>query len=319
MSRLEIDGIDWEGLRVLRSRFVGSTAGAGDYWHSRELLESYDRTFGERIGWKWNYVLDELELRRWRPPPGGVLDWGCGTGVAGRRFLARFPHSGPLSCFDRSARAESFARDRAVRRGLEVGMDDRAPTVLVSHVISELDQRSLESLLTVIDDATSVVWVEPGDRVNAVTLQSMRDRLLGRFSVAAPCTHQNSCPLLDASMERHWCHHFAESPPEAFTDPGWGRFISETGIDLRSAPLSFVVLDRRPLPATGPGAVHSIGRPRVSKPEARVFGCDATGVTEARITRRRMPDRYRDAKKGTLADLARWEVEQGEVTLWEGW
>jgi hypothetical protein len=319
MSQLDVDGIDWAGLRALRAGFLDGTAGHDDYWGSVDLLRSYDRTFGERIGWKWDYVLDELGRRGWRPPLGPVLDWGCGSGVAGRKFLSRFPDVGPLVCSDRSARAEEFARAEATRQGFEVSPDARPATLLVSHVLSELSERSIESLVSVLSGVAALVWVEPGDRDTARALQDIRDRLLGPLSVVAPCTHQNACPLRAEAMERHWCHHFASPPADAFTDPGWGRFTSETGIDLRSTPTSFLVMDRQPVADPGAEAVHVIGRPRVSKPEVRVFGCDASGVNEARITKRRMPERYREAKKGRLDVLARWAVIDGEVVSWTPW
>jgi len=319
MSTLDIDGIDWADLRALRSAFLERTAGTTDYWGSDDRLSAYDRTFGERIGWKWDHVLAEVSRRGWSPPVGPVLDWGCGTGVAGRRFLEWFPGAGPLRCSDRSARAERFARTRATEAGIEVITQGAAATVLVSHVLSELDGPAIERLMTVLAQATSVVWVEPGDREASRLLQSLRDRMAGVYSVVAPCARQTPCPLLEAGMERHWCHHFASPPPEAFTDRGWGRFSSETGIDLRSTPLSFLVLDRRPVPEPGPGAVHVVGRPRLSKVEVRVFGCDQSGVTDGRLTKRRLPDRYREAKKGELEDLARWSLEGSEIVQWESW
>lgn len=318
MSALDLDGIDWEGLRALRARFLVGSAGDRGYW-TPSLLESYDRTFGERIGWKWDHVLDELEMRGWTPPRGPVLDWGCGTGVAGRRFLGRFPDAGPLVCFDRHSGAQDYARTSAENAGWSVVDAGDATTVVVSHVLSELDEPALTRLLEVVQEAVAVVWVEPGDRSNGRRLSAIRDRLLGRFGVVAPCTHQQRCPLLGPDMERHWCHHFAPPPGEVFTDPGWGRFSAETGIDLRSAPMSFIVMDRRPVADPGPGAVHVIGRPRLSKPEARVFGCDAHGATDARITKRRLPDLYRLAKKGRLADLATWTVDDDEVISFDAW
>ena len=316
MSVLDTEGIDWDGLRRLRRGFLEASSGHGSYWDSTAALHDYDRTFGERIGWKWDHVLDELEVRGWRPPSGLVLDWGCGSGVAGRRVMDRFPGSGPLSCVDRSPRAEEYARRRAVDEGFEV-VDGGPPTTLVlSHVIGEIDETGRERLIEMARAATAVVWVEPGDHRSSRSLVEVRERLVGAMTVVAPCTHQEVCGLLAEGNERHWCHHFAAPPPEVFTDPGWGRFTSETGIDLRSVPLSFLVLDSRPTPVLGADAVHTIGRPRIYKPEARVFGCDASGVADVRITKRRLPDVYRQAKKGSLPTLARWRCEGDEVVDW---
>src|SRR5271169_6041068 len=82
--------LDWTALARHRERFLGSSAGDGPYWASAEDLAGYNLTYGVRIGWKWDAVLDELRIRGWKPPGGGMLDWGCGSGIAGRRVIGRF-------------------------------------------------------------------------------------------------------------------------------------------------------------------------------------------------------------------------------------
>ena len=82
--------LDWESLDRHRERFLGGKPSDGPYWVSDSDLAGYDLTFGERIGWKWDAVLDELTMRGWSPGRGAVLDWGCGSGIAGRRVVGRF-------------------------------------------------------------------------------------------------------------------------------------------------------------------------------------------------------------------------------------
>src|SRR6516225_6073185 len=100
-------------LKELRARFLAGKAGARDYWQSPEHLQLYDAFFAERIGWKWDAVIDELSRRRWRPQMTRVLDWGCGTGVAHRRVMAAWPQFTELALYDRSPRAKLFAAQRA--------------------------------------------------------------------------------------------------------------------------------------------------------------------------------------------------------------
>ena len=76
--------IDWNALQRLRRTFLEAPLAATDYWQSESDLASYDATFAQRIGWKWDYVLLELQRRGWSPPEGGLLDWGCGSGIASR-------------------------------------------------------------------------------------------------------------------------------------------------------------------------------------------------------------------------------------------
>ena len=96
-------------------------------------------------------------------------------------------------------------------------------------------------------------------------------------------------------------------------DSNWARFAALTGIDLRSLPLSFLVLDKRPLPATPPGSVRIIGRPRVYKAHALLLGSGAMGVKEKRLTKRILPDQFRALKKDQGGVLQVWECDGDEI------
>src|SRR5579859_1535396 len=123
---MNAEKLDWAALDRLREGFLGGAAAGGPYWRSRGDLAAYDATYGERIGWKWDAVLRELRLRGWAPPAGAaVLDWGCGSGVAGRRVVAFFgaENFSALHLHDHSPLALEFAADAARRAfpGLAVG------------------------------------------------------------------------------------------------------------------------------------------------------------------------------------------------------
>ena len=225
---------DFALLDRLRTRFLDDPAEGGDYWETPELLAAYDATFAERIGWKWDAVLAELRARRWAPPEGTVLlDWGCGSGVAGRRVLAAFGAGrfSRLVVHDRSALARRFAADRAASAfpGLAVEQapdwGDVAPaqpfTLVISHVLNELPPAESAALLSLVRRAAAVIWVEPGTSDIARALVALREALRNEFVVIAPCTHSGACGLLTPDNQRHWCHHFARPPIEAFTDAFW--------------------------------------------------------------------------------------------------
>jgi hypothetical protein len=311
--------IDWQALGQLRSAFLAGTAGAGDYWQSESDLASYDATFAQRIGWKWDYVLAELACRGWLPPQGELLDWGCGSGVAGRAFLDHFGSEtvSVLRLWDRSPQAMQFAVKRARQKypelGVSAGLVEQPATVLISHVLTELTPAQAEALADFAAQAAAVLWVEPGTYEASLTLISIRERLRERLNVVAPCTHQARCGILTPENERHWCHHFAPSPPEIFTDGNWARFAKLAGVDLRSLPLSFLVLDRRPVPALPPGATRIIGHPRVYRPHALLLGCDESGVRERQLTKRTLPDEFKRLKKGGCDPLQIWQCEGDEI------
>lgn len=322
-SNLDVSLIDWPALHRMREGFLSGTSGGEPYWKSESDLSSYEATFAQRIGWKWDHVLGELNGLGWTPPSGPVLDWGTGTGIAHRRFFAHFGVGGvsTLVLVDRSPMAVRFAARLTSQEhpDLAIGGDAHRPSLLlVSHVISELDDRELADLVDLAASATAVIWVEPGEARISRALIGIRERLRGDKRLVAPCTHQETCGLLSPGAERHWCHHFATTPPGVFTDRGWARFAGITGIDLRSVPLSYLVLDKRDCIAADSSAKRLIGRPRVNKPEALAFCCDSSGVSDVRITRRRLPEVYRSARKNRLPSLVYCRVENGEAVEWGG-
>lgn len=318
------DAIDWAALGRLRTAYLSGSAGAGDYWQSESDLASYDATFAQRIGWKWDYVLAELTRRGWSPPVGELLDWGCGSGIAGRAFLDHFSTQSvtALRVWDRSLLAMQFAAKRARQKypGLEVQEDDGAHrvtrpifTLLISHVLTELNPDQTGALMDLAARAQCILWVEPGTYEASRRLIAMREGLRERFNVIAPCTHSAPCGMLTPGNERHWCHHFAAPPREIFTDGNWSRFARLTGIDLRDLPLSFLVLDQRPTPSLPSGVGRVIGHPRLYKAHALLLGCDATGVRERKLSQRTLPTEFRALKKSAGEGLRVWACAGDEI------
>lgn len=312
--------IDWDALHRLRRTFLENPAGAGDYWQSDSDLASYDATFAQRIGWKWDYVLDELLRRGWSPPKGELLDWGCGSGIASRVFLDQFGVEvvTGLNLWDRSALATSFAAKRAREKHPELatktGLIEAPAVLLISHVLTELTPEQIQALADFAATAQTAIWVEPGTFDASLTLIAVRERLRSRMNIIAPCTHQERCGILVPENERHWCHHFASPPPGVFTDGNWSKFANLMGIDLRDLPLSFLVLDQRPAPALPSGATRVIGHPRVYKPHALLLSCDHSGVSERKLTRRALPDEFKRMKKGEFDPLQIMRQADKEVT-----
>ncbi|MBI2496406.1 MAG: hypothetical protein HYV75_00195 [Opitutae bacterium] len=337
------ESLDWEALDRLRADFLSGAAANGPYWHTITDLECYDFTYGRRIAWKWDAVLDELKLRQWRPPAGGtVLDWGCGSGVAGRRVIECF---GPenfsrLAVHDHSALAMDFAEHhgRLHFPSLEVARatprllagEEPIGVLVLSHVLNELHDTDLTGLGKLMNRAASILWVEPGNHEVSRVLGHWRKKLVGPLRVVAPCTHHAACGVLAAGNEQHWCHFFAAVPAGIHADSGWVRFGQRAGIDLRSLPYCFLSLDRRPagaaLDAARPGADERrpypeqpgysrvIGEPRHYKGYAKVYSCDAAGVTDLTLQKRDAPDVFKALKRAAGPMLYRWTHVNGRIT-----
>jgi ribosomal protein RSM22 (predicted rRNA methylase) len=191
--------------------------------------------------------------------------------------------------------------------------EDHFGTLLLSHVLTELTDDQLNELLRIVERATAIVWVEPGTYDTSRRLIGVRERLRTAFNIVAPCTHQAGCGMRASQNSAHWCHHFAPPPPQAFTDGNWARFAALAGIDLRSLPLSFLVLDRRPAPPIVAGAARIIGRPRVYKAHALLMGCTAEGVRESRLTKRALPQEFRQVKKNEMSPLQVLELDGEDI------
>lgn len=312
--------LDWEVLDRLRATFLSDARTAGPYWHTLTDLECYDLTYGERIGWKWDAVLAELQRRDWAPPDGAtILDWGCGSGIAGRRVAARFSaQAARLVLHDHSSLAIDFAEHRARRLSAALAVERASyrflqetpiDLLVLSHVVNELDANDRAELSGLLDRATTVIWVEPGTHEVSRALVDWRERWLAAGAhVVAPCTHRAACGLLAPGNERHWCHFFASPPPEIFANSGWVRFGQRAGIDLRSLPYSFLVLDRRPT-ALPTGASRILGEPRVYKGYAKIFNCDAEGVSELMLQQRADKGLFKSLKRTHGPLIYRWTRE----------
>jgi len=331
--------MDWDSINLntldrLRALFLAGKPPAENYWRKWDDLLNYDFVFARRIGWKWDAVLADLKRLRWEPPSGTLLDWGCGTGIATRRFLQHF---GPgrlreARVFDRSGLAQRFAAE-AIRRqtarlkvapATEELLGSRKPIglLLISHVLNELTGEERDRLLRLCERSKAVIWVEPGAHAESRALIEFREQLRGAFRVIAPCTHAGRCEMLASANERHWCHFFARPPAEILRDARWTAFAREMKIDLRSLPYSYLALQHRKVKSAPErldttGLTRLIGRPRVYKPLARLFCCDASGLIDREAQKRDAPELYKACKKGELDNLGHLTLNGQRITALE--
>jgi len=341
--------LDWSSLDRLRDTFLAGKPTGASYWTSRSDLENYEFTFARRIAWKWGAVLRELKLRGWTPPRGPLLDWGCGSGIASR-CVVEFFGAKAFSClrvFDRSSLAMEFAIEKSrealpslraeivrtntlpIMAGRDVPIAPRRAetarptrenigTLIISHVVNELDEAGGRALREVIDRADAVLWLEPGTYADSRWLIAMREALCETFHVIAPCTHQCGCGLRTPENERHWCHHFASPPAGIMGDSNWVRFAQRAGIDLRSLPYSFLVLERKGLRDPVPGLLSDgwsriIGEPRFYKGYAKIFSCQADGTRDLTLQKRDAPEVSKPIRDRSAAPYYRWRLSADRI------
>ena len=317
--------VDWHALEQLREVFLGRSVAStdGPYWTSAAQIASYDFTLGRRIAWKWAAVLEPLLARGWTAPARQMVDWGCGSGIAARSLLA---HAAPgafdeVVLWDHSPIATTFAADaiRARQPHVRIRVADPAETaragefvLVVSHVLNELDAAGRDALTALARKAAAVLWVEPGTSADSRALIAVRELMREEFSCVAPCPHDAVCGLLAPDNARHWCHHFATPPTEAFTEGGWSEFSRRLGVDLRSLPYSYLVLDRRG-PARPADTVRLIGEPRQSTGVMRVLRCREDGVADVELQKRAAPALWRALDKRRHTGLFNWQEVDGRI------
>ena len=266
-------------LKEIRSHFLkDKPSTTKDYWESVEALEAYDAVFARRIQWKWQSVLRELEDLRIDIPPGRVLDYGSGTGVASESMGQLFKRE--YLIFDRSQRAMLFTQRKLEKLGVscaQVNSYEEKPydTFIASHIFSELEEAECIKVTKAAEKAQFLILVDAGTPAVSKKLVKLRDELLQRsWFVVAPCTHMNLCPT--GKSEADWCHFFAKTPSFVFTDSSWGKLAKELNIDLRSLPLSYLVMSKTPQELHG--ADRLIGRLKKNGQETLFHSCGAKGL-----------------------------------------
>jgi ribosomal protein RSM22 (predicted rRNA methylase) len=306
-------------LARLRERFLTGQAVGGAYWRTDEELALYDATFAERIGWKWDAVLEDLDLRSWQPAARQIIDFGCGTGVAHRRVLSKWPQFESVTLVDVSPMALRFAAQRTGREFPRVALKTGLPAtpapgtlLLISHVLNELDAENRARLLGLARKVDEVIWVEAGTHADSRALIAVREELQKDFSIVAPCPHAAPCGMLVPGAAQHWCHHFARVPSWAFQDAGWAQFSRELSIDLTTLPYSYLVLSKV-TGRVGKGNTRIIGRPRENKGRMEVLTCRAEGVADATLQKRDAPGLFKALRKERADSLQDWRIEGGKI------
>jgi len=300
---------DWQRLRALRDRFLHDAS--EEYWTERDLA-LYDETFAQRIGWKWDGMLRALDRAGWKPSSPRLLDWGCGSGVAGRA-VAAWAGIREAEVYDQSREAMGFAAGKLRDAGVPAGLSPRhemAPPgtlLLISHVAGELTGAELSALVRFAATADEVLWVEPGSFEISRRLTLAHDELQkSGHRLIAPCTHDASCPM--NGRERDWCHFFAEPPGDIFHSAFWREFSHQLEIDLRALPYSFLALSKTAGPRWPGDAERLIGRPRVLKAHCELLCCGAGGLATRALQKRDLPELYRGLTKENLEGVFQWEV-----------
>lgn len=299
---------DWSLLDSLRDSFLGDAR--EPYWTPR-TIELYDATFAQRIGWKLDGVLAHLDRLGWKPTCHHFVDWGCGSGVAGRTVSAWAGlRKGWVS--DQSPDAAHYAATRLQERGgaaevLPAGSSlPKSSLLVISHVVGELSEAALDGLVSWAARAEEIVWLEPGSKEISLRLSSVREGLmaLGHKPIA-PCTSHMPCPMCDQNAD--WCHFYAQPPSWVFQSVFWREFSHNLKIDLRALPFSYLVTSRKQV-ERAPGLARLMGWPRMQKAMASAQWCGQGCTGWLELQKRDAPGLFRELSKGQAQGVYRLQL-----------
>ena len=147
-----------------------------------------------------------------------ILDVGAGTG-AGAVAAARLTECADITCIEREKNMLELGRElcecagvSAVwdQRDISLGISHSADLVICSYCLNELPEERRKVVISELVNAARklLIIVEPGTPFSFENMKRTRQMLLEKgFKIAAPCPHENACPL----PEGDWCHFTARA------------------------------------------------------------------------------------------------------------
>jgi hypothetical protein len=214
---------------------------------------------------------------------------------------------GRITLYDRSTVATRFAAKmiQAEHPGHTIACVRKQPQpegpflLLVSHVLSELDDPTLQSLTQLAQAARAVIWVEPGRSLESRRLSALRDQLRTQQKILGPCRHAAPCGALQPGAEKDWCHFFAPVPREVHQSAFWREFSKRMKVDLRSLPVAWLATVKD---ATLPQADEALilGRPRAFKGYCRWLACTEAGLCSGDFQKKYDSGIYETLSDGTF-------------------
>ncbi|MEU6869508.1 small ribosomal subunit Rsm22 family protein [Streptomyces sp. NPDC046751] len=217
----------------------------------------------------------------WAGPRTTVLDWAEPALALGRELAG-------LSGIPALTAAE-WRRAR-IGAGLELAPTD---LVTVSYVLKELTADVRTALVdTAAAAAQAVVVVEPGTPDGYTRIIEARDRLIAAgLSVAAPCPHDEACPIEPGT---DWCHFSARVSRSSLH-----RQVKGGSLPYEDEKFSYVVATRF---AAQPVGARVIRKPQIRKGQVLLDLCTRDEALRRATVTKRHGELYRAARDVAWGD-----------------
>ncbi|MEV7711498.1 small ribosomal subunit Rsm22 family protein [Streptomyces sp. NPDC088270] len=217
----------------------------------------------------------------WAGPRTTVLDWAEPALALGRELAG-------LSGIPALTAAE-WRRAR-IGTGLELAPTD---LITVSYVLKELTADVRTALVdTAAAAAQAVVVVEPGTPDGYARIIEARDRLIAAgLSVAAPCPHDEACPIEPGT---DWCHFSARVSRSSLH-----RQVKGGSLPYEDEKFSYVVATRF---AAQPVGARVIRKPQIRKGQVLLDLCTRDEALRRATVTKRHGELYRAARDVAWGD-----------------
>jgi ribosomal protein RSM22 (predicted rRNA methylase) len=238
--------------------------------------------------------------------PRTLVDVGAGTGAAGWAAADVWPTLTDVTLFEQSAAAIALGQ-RIMRSSSSVLLEgaawrqwrlsevdvEKADVATAAYVLGELSEQQQAVLVGLLmASAPTVVVVEPGTPAGFARIIRARTALIdGGFTVAAPCPHEFTCPMLE---RRDWCH-FAERLDRSRIH----RSVKAGELSYEDEKYSYVAAVRGPVHRP---ASRILRHPQLRKGLVSLELCTASGAAAEELISKSQGARYRAARNARWGD-----------------
>ena len=234
-------------------------------------------------------ALQQLQLGMPDFQPRTLVDFGAGTGAVAWAASDMWPTLSNVTLLEQSTPAIELGlrltrssssvvlqgaawRQWRLSTNADAGHADVATAAYVLGELTAEEQAVLISLL--MKAASTVVVIEPGTPAGFARIIRARTALIDEgFTIAAPCPHEFTCPMLERS---DWCH-FAERLDRSRLH----RSVKAGELSYEDEKFSYVAATREPTHRT---AARILRHPQLRKGLVSLELCTTSGAaTEERI------------------------------------
>ena len=232
--------------------------------------------------------------------PTSLRDVGAGPGTAAWAAQAQWPGIAATILLDRNPALRALAQkladalrvDAQIIAG-DIGMGmPQADLVVASYVLAEQPESQAAAIAADLwRDAQTLVLIEPGTPAGFARIRAARAALIDAGAhVAAPCTHDNVCPMTGDD----WCH-FSQRLARSRDHMA----LKNAHVPFEDERYAYVAVTREPIERH---VARILAPPLESKPGLTFKLCDADGLRSAFVGTRDK-ENYRRVKKRGWGDL----------------